>query len=244
VVVILVVALLGVGVKVYLFSCSDFEIKDIKVSFVGSEFKHLDQEQIINSSGLKKSEFNNVFDLSLSLIKTRLESNPWVEEAEVRRILPDQLSLKIKERKGQARVRIKGRFFLVDSNSVVLPDIQNVPTYDYPLIEINDIALKGEPKMGQKLDSVDLSNSLLLINWLKSKGFIDKYPVLSFTPGGKQGISFVLAATKIEVKFPYTQSDVKLQALEQLLLKPQKEIDKIRYVDLRFDVEEMIVGKK
>lgn len=240
-VLISVVVLIGWGLREYLRNCSDFEIKEIEISSIGPEFKHLDQEQIMKACGLAESEFNNIFDISLSLIKARLETNPWVEKAVLRRVLPDRLSVKIKEREGKARVRIKGRFFLLDSNSVVLPDIQNVPTYDYPLIEVRDIPSR-EPRMGQKLDSIGLSGSLFLLDRLKGKGFLDKYPVLSFTPHGQQGIFFILAQTKVEVRLPNKESEAVLGVLEQLLIKLEPEIKKIRYIDLRF--QEPVIGKR
>lgn len=229
------------GLKSYLLNSPDFKLVDIEILPAGQSFRHLDRTEILKACGLEQSSWPSIFGINLSQIKNRLESHPWIEKAEVKRVLPGQLWLRIKEREGIARVRIRGRFFLIDSSGTVLPDVQNIPTYDHPLVNIKDIRLK-EPEIGKELDSRRLQICLRALEQLKQKRFIERYPVLTISPLGNNGISFVLANSKIEVRMLETEVDSQIDILEQLLLNLQDEINKVSYVDLRF--KEPVVGKK
>jgi len=229
------------GVRGYLCSSPDFKLKTIKISSQGTEFKRLDRNKILKACGYQETGSVSIFELDLSLIKARLESSPWIETAQVRRILPGGLLFNIKEREGVARIRIKNRFFLIDSKAVVLPDIKYALSYDYPLIEVKNIRSQ-EPLPGEKLDFPVVKNPLLLLTGLKANGFIQKYPVLTLTPHGNQGIFLILAGTRIEVRLPGPEPGSLINILEQLLLKLDDEIHTVKYIDLRF--KEPVIGKK
>lgn len=63
----------------------------------------------------------NVFFIPLAERRRQLEEIPWVEEATVMRLLPDQIRVSVVERKPVAFVRVGGEVKLVDAEGVVLP---------------------------------------------------------------------------------------------------------------------------
>ena len=63
----------------------------------------------------------NVFFIPLGERRRQLEQIPWIEEATVMRLLPNQIRVSVVERKPVAFVRIGGEVKLVDGEGVVLP---------------------------------------------------------------------------------------------------------------------------
>jgi cell division protein FtsQ len=85
----------------------------------------------------------NVFFVPLDERKKQLEQIPWVESATVMRLLPNRLTIQIRERAPVAFARIGSKINLIDANGVVLGMPANRLTkYSFPVIEgITD----GEP---------------------------------------------------------------------------------------------------
>jgi cell division protein FtsQ len=77
----------------------------------------------------------NVFFISLDERKQQLEQIPWVESATVMRVLPNRISINIKERTPVAFVQIGPKISLIDSNGVVmgLPASRQMK-YSFPVV--------------------------------------------------------------------------------------------------------------
>ena len=79
----------------------------------------------------------NIFFIRLSDRRKQLEQIPWVEQATVMRILPNQIRVVVKERTPIAFVRLGSEIELVDANGVVLsmsPEIMARHHYSFPVI--------------------------------------------------------------------------------------------------------------
>lgn len=78
----------------------------------------------------------NIFFVPLEERKRQLEQIPWVESATVMRLLPNRLTIEIRERTPVAFVRIGSRISLIDAHGVVLGMPANRQTkYSFPVIE-------------------------------------------------------------------------------------------------------------
>jgi cell division protein FtsQ len=62
----------------------------------------------------------NIFSVPLDLHKAKLEQIPWVESATVMRLLPNRVSVAIRERTPVAFVQMGSRISLIDSGGVVM----------------------------------------------------------------------------------------------------------------------------
>jgi cell division protein FtsQ len=78
----------------------------------------------------------NIFFVPLADRRKRLETIPWVESATVMRLLPDRLSVQIRERTPAAFVRAGSRISLVDVNGVIMDmPAGRVKKYSFPVIK-------------------------------------------------------------------------------------------------------------
>ena len=95
--------------------------------------QHVTLEQVHKVFGGDISK--NVFSIPLAERKSKLEEIPWVESAAVMRLLPNRLSVAIKERVPVAYVKLGSQVALIDTNGVIM----SVPAgaqggYSFPVI--------------------------------------------------------------------------------------------------------------
>lgn len=98
----------------YAQTSPQFEVK--KIHYEG--IVHVDRqalEKLIQAAFSK-----NLLLIDLDRLRGLVESEPWVKEARVRRKLPDQLFIYIKEREAAAVATIDSELYLVDPEGVVL----------------------------------------------------------------------------------------------------------------------------
>jgi cell division protein FtsQ len=90
----------------------------------------------------------NILGIELAEWHARLLTSPWVEEAVVRRVLPNTLEVIVRERAPMGIARLGRDLFLVDQHGVVIDEFG--PTYadlDLPVID----GLAAPPRGGEPL---------------------------------------------------------------------------------------------
>lgn len=99
----------------YLFLHSSvFNIKKITTE----SSQRFTSEQIQKMAGLKKGM--NLFEFRCSTCENRLEEDPYIKEADVKRKLPSGVEVRLTERKEAAAVYNRREYLLVDSEEIVL----------------------------------------------------------------------------------------------------------------------------
>jgi len=116
--VVVVTALVAVGARAiaHVAHSPRFEVADVDIAGID----RADPRALYES--VREFEGRSVLDLDLDEIAARLESDPWVAEATVRRSIPGRLTISIRERRAAALARLDGRICLVaDDGSVIGP---------------------------------------------------------------------------------------------------------------------------
>lgn len=96
--------------------------------------RNVTRDQVMEVFGQDISR--NLFMVPLEERKGQLEQIPWVESATVMRLLPNRLSVAIKERTPVAFAQIGSRILLADAGGVLMepPSGEGQQTYSYPVI--------------------------------------------------------------------------------------------------------------
>lgn len=94
-----------------------FTLNEIVIS--GAE--KLSHAQIIKASGL--NEVDNILNADLHSLREKLKNNPWIENANLTRILPSKLIISVKERVPSAIWWHKEKFYLVDHNGFIIEKV-------------------------------------------------------------------------------------------------------------------------
>jgi cell division protein FtsQ len=78
----------------------------------------------------------NLVTLTLGEWKARLLASPWVQEAELRRLLPGRVHVEIRERRPIGIARLSGALYLVDGHGVVIDEYgPKYAQFDLPIID-------------------------------------------------------------------------------------------------------------
>lgn len=95
-----------------------FNIQEIRVK--GND--KVTTANIINLSRLKIGQ--NIFKNSKEKIKTYICENPYIDDVEIKRVLPKTIDLTIKERKPEYQVKLISSYVLIDSKGNILENTE------------------------------------------------------------------------------------------------------------------------
>ena len=163
-------AILALVFKAPFFNITGVEVKGYKI---------LKKEQILEKAEVEKGK--NIFSVSMTGIKDRLMEMPYVDDAEIKRVFPNKISIDVKESVPRAYIKHGKKYVLVDKNGKILEISKKANKYK--VMTINGVTLK-EPEMGkiianEKDDRIKYCSETL--NVLEKVKLIDKVVLLDFT---------------------------------------------------------------
>ncbi|HOF04961.1 MAG TPA: FtsQ-type POTRA domain-containing protein [Syntrophales bacterium] len=103
---------------IYLISHPYFAIREITVRGC----KELTEKDILTTAAVKTRQ--NIFAVSVTDVKRRIQTNPWIKEASVGRELPDRLVIALKERTAVSLVKKDSSFFLMDLEGITFKKLE------------------------------------------------------------------------------------------------------------------------
>lgn len=117
------------------FSKQGFRVESVGV--MGLE--NLATQHVLRLTGLKSGL--PIFAVSLQQTKEQLESVGWIENAEVERVLPNQILIRVTERKPTAIWQFQERLHLVDEEGTIIQSGSVGPYWELPMIVGKDAHL-------------------------------------------------------------------------------------------------------
>lgn len=221
------------GVFYLIFFSPVFQIKKIEIA--GTEKISLAQlKKNIESQIQKRLLFfptKSIFLVNLEDIRNNL-SKSFVElaKADLKRNLPDNLSVKIEERKPEAIFNWQGNIFLIDKEGIIF----DIASSDVFLPEIESETFKENPELGKNaIDKERLSLILDIRDKLKKNFNLD---VLHIVVSSEERLNFK-TIDGFELYFaPRENVDWQMTELGLILEKqiPPEKRGKLEYIDLRF----------
>lgn len=106
----------------------------------------LSKQQILEQANINKGI--NILSINLSIIRNRLLAHSWIAEAEVRRELPDIITIGIKEHEPLAILDL-GRRFLINVKGEVFKELTPSDPDVLPIVsglQFSDLNISGEPR--------------------------------------------------------------------------------------------------
>lgn len=119
---LLILILLCVGLYFFLHS-SVFNIKTI----TAGESDRFTAEEIQEMAGLKKGM--NLFDFRCGTCEEKLEENPYIKEAQVKRKLPSKVEIELTERQEAAVIKMGKQYVVLDASGIVLEIAEKAPQF-------------------------------------------------------------------------------------------------------------------
>ncbi len=121
--------------------CDCFRAEEIRVTGAG----RLSEKEVLEAAGLERGV--NVLSVNLSLARKRLEAEPWIDSASVRREFPPGLLISIKEHEPMAVLDV-GRLFLVNGSGEIFKEAGPSEIRGIPVVSGLDYSRLEKPQGG------------------------------------------------------------------------------------------------
>ena len=239
--VLLIIGLVFASVQIsQLFAASSsFKLNAMEVQGL----RLLDGQDILEASGLQVGD--NIFDVDLKTVGSRLEELPWVKQALVVRKPPDRLIVSIVERRRLAWIEL-GQIYGIDRDGVLLPGrgeaMESYRDLDLPVV-------RGVKSVQDSLDVgivvVDSALVQVLDWWQQANAFDAEFcmNVSEIQPLEEGCINLRLVGDGVEVRLPVDRVTERLSVLKKLMGRIYRECPEPAYIDLRF-AGQVVVGSK
>ena len=153
------IIILIAGATVFLFTTPLFNVTQIDV--LGNET--VSKEEITSLSQIKLNE--NMFKNIKANIKQNIKGNAYIEDVEVKRVLPNKMQITVQERKVKFMVKLLDRYAYINSQGYIL-EITN-QTKEVPIIEGMSTP-EEEITVGRRLNNEDLNKLEVALNIVSS----------------------------------------------------------------------------
>lgn len=220
-------------VKAFLYRSDYFRLRVVETR---AAFLDRNAASVISNQVLSLYKGQNMFKIPLPFIARSIQASyADVKDVAARIALPDRLIVDIKLRKPIALVR-NNKYYPIDEDGVVLPAIAaSGAMMDLPAIDGIDL------KYGRKNTSRNLRLAMDLLREIRQAKFMAPLGVMSINATDPRNMSFYLK-NGLEVKIGSENFKDRLETLSRTLKDPRLMIDRIKYIDVRF--EDVAIGPK
>jgi cell division protein FtsQ len=119
-------------VSLFKHSLTSDRFKVQNINFMGCKNANPDDLERV----VRQSIPSNILQIDLKQLRSRLEEEPWIAQAEIRRILPSRLIIYVGERTPSALLEVQGELMLADKNGILLgPYEQKYGKLDVPVFK-------------------------------------------------------------------------------------------------------------
>jgi cell division septal protein FtsQ len=217
---ILVLAGLAKYPSRWLLTTNYFALKEVAVT--GE--KRVERDEIVALSGVRPGE--NILTIDLEGVARRVEGQPWVERATVRRILPGGLSIDIREREPFAILKADGLFYM-DRSGTPFKELDDKDDSRYPVLT----GLSREEVENEELARDAMMKALDFIE-SEANNWPQELPISFMNVNKNQGIT--VFSDNVGVKVGFGEYQVKLGRLRRVLDDLKARGKTAEYIDLTY----------
>ncbi len=220
----------GFFVTQFLMASDLFRVDEVTVQ--GN--RHLRSEQVAVLSDIEKGV--NTFELDLDLIGRKIEENPWIQTAQVQRIFPRQVVIRVTERKPVAIINL-GYLYYLDQRGEIFKVLGAADSLDYPVVTGFDY------EKAQQHDSEyahDLRQIVELLDDIRQRPQFDLKQVSEVHRDKTGDLTLFTLRGGVRVKLGRGDYKKKIDRLEKIYARLKPKLKILDYIDLNVD-EKVIV---
>jgi cell division protein FtsQ len=175
----------------------------------------------------------NTLLVSLEEWRQKLLASPWVEDATIRRVLPDVIDVAIADRQPMGIGRVGGALYLLDEHGDIIDEFgPDHAEFDFPLIDglaATESAEAGAPVVDEARAALAMRLLASLREW---PDLADRVSQIDVTDARDAVV--ILKGDTALVRVGDDQFAQRLQSYLDLAPALRREVPQIDYVDLRF----------
>jgi cell division protein FtsQ len=183
-------------------------------------------EEIIGLSDIQPGV--STFSLDLSLIGRKIEENPWIAEARVERVYPDEVLIRVREHQVKAIINL-GYLYYVDDAGEIFKLLDPGDRLDYPaLTGLDQKHFLEQPQEVRRL----LVEAVALLDELAGRASFNLEEVSELRLDLQAGITLHTLQGAVPVQMGLGDYAGKLDRLEQVYQDLQPRLTSLRGIDL------------
>lgn len=186
----------------------------------------VDEGDILAASDIRIGD--GIFDLDLHLIGRKIEENPWIAKAEVKRAFPDEIIIRVVERAPEA-IADMGYLYYVDASGNVFKLLDGTDRLDFPVISgISREDMLNHPDEVQG----NLRKALALLDLLGGRQTFTLEDVSEVHVDPDEGLTLFTLVGGVPIKMGMGDYEYKLRRLEQVYEDLEPRLSALKYIDL------------
>jgi cell division septal protein FtsQ len=187
------------------------------------------EKDILSMAQLNRQR--NILSIDLAELRRKVEANPWIERAEIRRMLPDRISIKITERKPVAIILLD-RLYYIDGQGVIFARVPKDHQIDHPILTgLRRNSFKAHPDGAWGL----VSKALRLIRVMEGGEVLSQKDISEIHMDKAFGISTYINDGVIEIRLGFDLYESKWRRLERVWRHLRKRALKPAYIDCNYE---------
>jgi cell division protein FtsQ len=189
----------------------------MRVVFSGN--RHLTDDELKSLTGIRSEE--SLMTLSNEQVGRQMLRSPWVRSVNIRKGLPNTLSIAIKEAEPFALLEMKEHLFLVDEKGKLLEELRDGSVPFLPVIT-------GDPYKEKE----GFSEALSLAKTMNEKGFLSERDHIEILAHKPHELAVTIDGLVVKIgSGRYEEKLARLLKLEEDIKHMEIRVD---YIDLRF----------
>jgi len=172
--------------------------------------RKISEREILSMTQLDRRP--NILSVELDALRNKVETNPWIARAEIRRIFPDSISIKVTERR-PAAIILLDRLYYIDAQGAIFARVPEDQDIDYPILTgLHREDFKANPDQSRAL----LSKALTLVTVMEDGEVLSKKDISEIHMDKAFGISIYTKEGAIEIKLGLDHYEPKWKRLERV----------------------------
>jgi len=183
-------------------------------------------DEIVELSDIRPEA--NIFELDLEMIGRKIEENPWIASAQVERVFPREVVIRIGERLPKAVINL-GYLYYVDAAGEIFKVLGPEDSLDYPVLTgIERRALLENPGECRR----QLSEAMALLDELEERRIFALEDVSELNIDPTDGLTLYTYSGGVPVRMGYSNFRSKLDRLERIFPEIEPRLPALKYIDL------------
>ncbi len=213
----------------YVIKSGTYNVHTIRVKGT----KVVAEEEVALASTITTSD--NVVFLDTSSAKQNIEAIPYIKTCKITRQFPDMVIINVVEREPVAALLVENHIFEIDSDCVILQELEMSAQHAGPLI--SNLSNLGIPEPGMELDLEELDFALTVWDAFSQVSMSKDVTVSElYIASDEPSLTVLMFCNELAFEIRWGRGDSLLQAkrLNTLWEEKDKKIECTQYLDLRF----------
>ncbi|MBW1650360.1 MAG: FtsQ-type POTRA domain-containing protein [Deltaproteobacteria bacterium] len=206
----------------FITTCDYFAVDNIVIN----NSNILTKKKILKQTGIKKGD--NILSINIAKAVQTLLAHPWIEQAEIKRELPRNIIITVKEENPIA-IAVIGKKYILNDKGKIIKEKEHTDTIQLPIIlglDFSDINAKLNREKLLLKSIIEILNSGNKCEELISKNNIDKIHI------DKEIGFIILGKSKVKkIKLGYGAFNLKCKRLKKVISSFEN-YEKFDFIDL------------